>query len=68
LIASFIILSCIQSAGALWLLPFKMKRFALVEDTSTFCGALAQGEAGTSDLALGVAMLLLATKVAVSIG
>jgi len=55
-------------ARELWLSPPKTKRIAMVKDTSTFFGELAPGEAGTSDLASGVVMPLLATLVAVSIG
>lgn len=58
----------ITITGELLLSPLKTKRIALVKDTSTFCGGLAPGEAGTSDLASGVVMLLLATLVAVSFG
>ena len=58
----------IKIIGELWLSPLKTKRIAMVKGTSTFCGELAPGEAGTFDLASGVVMLLLATLVAVSIG
>ena len=64
----FLILYGIKITGELWLSPLKTKRIAMVKDTSTFCGELAPGEAGTSDLVSGVVMLLSATLVVVSIG
>ena len=59
--------SCVKITGKLWLLLSRTKRIALGKSTSMFFGELAPGE-GSLDLALGVAMPLLATEVDAVIG